>query len=169
MTGRPPFNGNSNAEILRNIVGRPLILPRDIELSESFVDFIEHMLRKNPKKRMSLQAALRHPWVNGKTSTNIPSSVLKMLREFNQQSKLKKAVSKALAQNMYLAAEERMRVQFDKVDRNHDGKLSSNEIALLLMDRGYSMHLAYIEAGEIISKADEDNSGEIEFNEFTRI
>jgi len=167
MTGRPPFDGNSCAEILQNIVAKPLVLPKDIELSESSVDFINHMLIKNPEERMCLQAALDHPWVNGKTAKNIPNSIIKTLRDFNQQCKLKKAISKALAQNMYQDAQERMRKQFDKLDKNRDGKLSSNEIALLLMDRENGMHRAYKETGMIISAADEDNSGEIEFTEFT--
>jgi len=167
MTGRPPFDGNSCAEILQNILVKPLVLPKDIDLSESFVDFINHILRKNPEERISLQAAIDHPWVNGKTGTNIPKSIIKTLRDFNQECKLKKAISKALAKNMYQEAEESMRMQFKKVDKNNDGKLSSNEISLLLTDREYNMHSAYKEAGKIISTADEDNSGEIEFTEFT--
>jgi len=169
MTGRPPFNGRSIPAILQSIVNHPLSLPADMELPETFKHFIKLILRKIPEKRMSLKAALDHPWLTGDTATNIPISVINALREFNQKSKLKKAITKALAKNMYKETEERIRAQFDKVDKNKDGKLSSNEIAILLMDRGYSMHHAYKEARKIIRNGDEDKSGEIEFNEFTWI
>jgi len=169
MTGRPPFNGRSNPAILRSIVNKPLLLPEDIEWSESCKDFLKRILEKNPKKRMSLKAAMAHPWLNGKITTNIPIGVIKALREFNQQSKLKKAITKALAENMFKETEKHIRAQFDKMDKNKDGKLSSNEIAIILMDRGYKMHHAYKEARKIIMKGDEDKSGEIEFNEFTWI
>jgi len=172
MTGRPPFSGKSNSEILRKIVKTRVKVPRGIVFSEVFSDFIKKILTKSPGKRIRLQDALAHPWLKGKkvaTDKPIPESVIKVLRQFNKQSKLKKAITKVLANKMNAAEEEQIRTQFNRVDLNNDGMLSSDEIAILLMDIGYSKHNAYEEASNIISSADENKNGKIEFKEFSQI
>ena len=44
----------------------PLEFPDDLELSQGFKDFVSKALIKNPYKRITLDEALRHPWVQGK-------------------------------------------------------------------------------------------------------
>jgi len=61
MTGSPPFDGKSNTEIFKRIVQQPLLFPKEVRLSKSLMDFIRLMLKKSPKHRIKVDAALRHP------------------------------------------------------------------------------------------------------------
>jgi len=171
LTGRPPFNGQSNTEIFQNIIKKPLKFPSKVKLSKPFVEFCQLMLKKSPKRRLKLEAALAHKWVQGKSTSNekVADDVIRVLRQFNQQSKLKKAITKTLAANMGMEPEKKIKEHFNRLDKNGDGALDSKELSLLLMDMGFSKNQAHLEAIEIIKTSDADGSGEIEFNEFAQI
>lgn len=95
--------------------------------------------------------------------------VIRVLRQFNQQSKLKKAITKTLASKMGSEPEKKIREQFDRLDKNGDGALDANELSLLLMDMGFTKNQAHLEAEKIIQSTDFDGSGEIEFAESAEI
>jgi len=171
LTGRPPFNGQSNTEIFQNIIKKPLKFPSKVKLSKSFIEFCQLMLKKSPKRRLKLEAALAHRWVEGKNTSNekVPDDVIRVLRQFNKQSKLKKAITKTLAANMGLEPEKKIKEHFDRLDKNGDNALDADELSILLMDMGFSKNQAQLEATQIIKTTDVDGSGEIEFNEFASI
>lgn len=171
LTGRPPFNGQTNTEIFQNIIKKPLKFPHKVKLSKNFIEFCQLMLKKSPKRRLKLEKALEHPWVQGKNTSNakVAEDVIRVLRQFNQQSKLKKAITKTLATNMGTEPQKKIREQFDRLDKNGDGALDANELSLLLIDMGFTKTQAHTEATKIIQTTDVDGSGEIEFEEFAQI
>lgn len=65
LTGRPPFWGRDNREILRRILKGKLTFPRTIKLTKTCREFISRLIRHDPKKRMSASEALKHPWIQG--------------------------------------------------------------------------------------------------------
>merc|ERR1711933_310176 len=129
------------------------------------------MLKKSPKRRMSMEEALKHPWIVGTDvkDTKISDDVLRVLRQFNQQSKLKKAITKTLAQHMGKEPQQKIREHFKRLDKNGDGALDAEELSTLLQDMGYTKAEARKEAKKIIQTSDDDNSGEIEFDEFAQV
>jgi len=171
MTGRPPFNGKSNGEIFSNIIKQPLKFPPKVKLSKSLQNFCIGILKKSPKRRMTLEDALADPWVVGTKSsdTAISKDVLRVLRQFNQQSKLKKAITKVLAMNMGEVPKKQLEEHFNRLDKDKNGKLDIEELSILLMDMGYTEVKAVEEAEAMIKSTDEDKSGFIEFNEFAAI
>lgn len=171
MTGRPPFNGHSNTEIFSAIIKKPLKFPAQVKLSQDFIGFCQNVLKKSPKRRMTLEAALQHKWIQGEDTSQTPISddVLRVLRQFNQQSKLKKAITKTLAQHMGKEPQQKIREHFKRLDKNGDGALDAEELSTLLQDMGYTKAEATKEAKKIIQTSDDDNSGEIEFDEFAQI
>jgi len=168
MTGRPPFSGYSNAEIFRNITKQPLEFPRDVKLPESFTNFCAAMLKKSPKRRMKVGDALKDPWVQGEESANklIAGDLIKVLRQFNNQNKLKKAITKVLATNMGDKSAKTMEEYFHLMDTDNNNKLSADELMLFLMDIGYTEVKAKEQAEAMIVASDGDKSGFIEFSEF---
>jgi len=129
------------------------------------------ILKKSPKRRMTLDAALINPWVQGKESSEdaISKDVIRVLRQFNQQSKLKKAITKVLAEHMGKEPTKKIEEHFNRLDKDGNGHLDAEELTFLLMDMGYTEVKAKEEAKTIISTSDEDNSGCIEFDEFAQI
>jgi len=171
MTGRPPFNGHSNTEIFSSIIKKPLKFPAGVKLSKPFIDFVKRMLKKSPKQRMKLKDALVHKWVSGEGASDkeLSSDVIKVLRQFNQQSKLKKAITRTLAAHMGKEPQAKIKEHFKRLDKDSSGGLDAAELALLLQDMGITKAEAETESKRIIDEVDDDHSGEIEFKEFAQI
>jgi len=72
LTGRPPFWGRDNREILRRILKGKLTFPRTINLTKTCTHFIQCLIKHDPKKRLSAKDALDHPWIKagGKKQTS---------------------------------------------------------------------------------------------------
>ena len=109
MTGRAPFRGRNNIGIFESSILKPLVFPEKdaryhnkLQLSEHFKDFIEKALVKDPAKRISIEDAIRHPWVQGVDASDfkLNQDVIHYLRQFKYQSKLKKEITRVLAKNM---------------------------------------------------------------------
>mmetsp|Transcript_9996 Transcript_9996/g.16071 ORF Transcript_9996/g.16071 Transcript_9996/m.16071 type:complete len:206 (-) Transcript_9996:394-1011(-) len=65
LCGRPPFNGKSDVEI-RNATRRGRLRFRSVywtDKSDDAKDFIECLLRKDPRRRYTAREALAHPWI----------------------------------------------------------------------------------------------------------
>ena len=60
VCGYPPFNGHTDAEVFYKIKLCDYIFPAVSELAQ---DFISRLLRTNPDLRLTIQEALRHPWL----------------------------------------------------------------------------------------------------------
>lgn len=171
MTGRPPFNGRSNNEIFSAIIKKKVKFPPNIKLTKSFTGFVKKMLKKSPKQRMQMKDAIKHPWVTGKESTDekISEDVIKVLRQFNQQSKLKKAITKTLAAHMGKEPEDKIRAHFSRLDADNNGELDKWELSTLLQDMGVTKAEAILEAERIIKTSDGDGNGTIGFAEFAQV
>ena len=65
MAGYPPFNGGSNEEIHAAVLrGKYRFSATDwSETSREVRDFVRRLLQKDPKRRMTADEALRHPWM----------------------------------------------------------------------------------------------------------
>lgn len=66
LTGRPPFNGTSNAEIAAKILHLKYdkILLYNSDISEDAVNLIEQLLEPDPEKRIQAHDAIQHEWFN---------------------------------------------------------------------------------------------------------
>jgi len=171
LTGRPPFKGKTNKEIFSHIIRDPLTFPDDVQLSDAFKDFVSKTLIKNPLKRISIEDALRDPWVTGKAAGEyqLNKDVIRYLRQFNYQSKLKKAIIKCLAGNMSEEPEKEVRKHFQRLDKDGDGFLDIEELTLLLLDMGYAPGSARDEAIKMLDSADLNHDNKVDFNEFKAV
>jgi len=171
LTGRPPFKGRSNKDIFTRIIKDTLRFPADVELSEGFKDFVTKALVKNPDKRLTITDALNHPWVQGKSANEIQlnKDVIRYLRQFNTQSKLKKAITKCLAKNMSQEPEKEVHRHFTRLDKDGNGYLEEDELELLLLDMGFARVAAKKEAQDMLRAADEDGDAKVDFEEFKQV
>ncbi|XP_020259863.1 serine/threonine-protein kinase GRIK1-like [Asparagus officinalis] len=61
ILGKCPFIGESLQDTYDKIVNRPLCIPE--ELDPELKDLLERLLSKDPRHRLTLDAAAEHPWV----------------------------------------------------------------------------------------------------------
>jgi serine/threonine protein kinase len=71
LTRKLPFSGHSRVQLFLSIVRDPVSFPTDVELSDSFKDFVDLLLTKNALRRPTVDEALNHPWITGDTSGDL--------------------------------------------------------------------------------------------------
>jgi len=168
LTGSPPFYGDTNKKICKAICNNDVTWPKKAKgLSDAVKEFVYKTLRKRWKKRMTLDDAMQSSWILGEgQNTKITRDALRSLRQFNYQSKLKKAVAGILSVNMGDGPQMRVKEHFKNLDRDGDNKLDKTEIIALFSKVGYGEDTATMEADRILSEADEDGDGVISLKEF---
>jgi len=112
VTGVFPFVGRSREDLFRKIVkGEYAFLRKDwLPLSYEAKKFCSSLLRVNPRKRMTIEDALRHPWI-------CPPSAPTPTVEIPQQEQQRQQLHVQLQQPM-LEKEHFELVQFDKHHSN---------------------------------------------------
>lgn len=99
LCGWPPFHGENTQQIFKHIMSQPLDLKSDPwpRISDAAKDCVKRMLARDPKKRLTAEQVLKHPWMkeNGVASDApfIPE-VLTRMRQFTKMNKLKKEALK---------------------------------------------------------------------------
>merc|ERR1712083_1202787 len=95
--------------------------------------------------------------------------VIRYLRQFNYQSKLKKAITRCLAKNMSQEPEKEVHRHFTRLDKDGNGFLGAEELEMLLLDMGLAPVSARQEAENMLKAADENNDGQVDFEEFKAV
>ena len=182
LTGRPPFDGNDDDEILKNVeigVYDKSSYPYP-SLSSYAKDLINELLQYDPKKRINAEEALEHQWFKtaefrkkDKVNT-IPQALAKELisnmTKYKSNNMLKCAVIAYLVHHL-TNTEECLEASklFIKIDLNSDGKIEKHELI-----QGFQKYwgITEEEAKEkveiIFSNIDTDFNGFIEYEEFVR-
>ena len=76
LCGFPPFYGDTVPEIFEQIMSGTFDYPEEYwdSVSKEAKDFINNLLKTDPKQRLTAEAALNHPWL--KNAEEAPSSDL---------------------------------------------------------------------------------------------
>ena len=182
LTGRPPFDGNDDDEILENVKkgvydnsGYPFPL-----LSAHSKDLISKLLQYDPKKRYSAEQAIEHPWFKtaefkkkDKVNTIAPELAKELIHnmtKYKSDNILKCAVIAYLVHHITNTEEcfEASKL-FSKIDLNSDGRIEKHELV-----QGFEKYwnISKKEAKEkvdlIFANIDTDFNGFIEYEEFVR-
>jgi calcium-dependent protein kinase len=172
LCGYPPFNGETDNEILAKIKSGKFSFPEEEwkGLSNECKELIQCMLEFDPKKRYSAQQCLAHPWLTERNKkgldNNLTKRALTNMKKFHAERKLQQA-SLTYIVNHLMSKEDKneMHEIFSSFDKNGDGVLSREEIF-----EGYKSILGEVEATKevdrIMKEADLDKSGSIDYNEF---
>ena len=69
LSGRPPFDGQSDDEILENVSKGSYKINGPVwkRVSKEGVELVKRMLTFDPEKRISASEALEHPWIKNQT------------------------------------------------------------------------------------------------------
>lgn len=88
LSGKPPFNGKNDREILKHVKESNYSLKGDVwdRRSEQSKQIIRQLMCKDVTKRLTAKAALEHPWLKNKADNKFDVQVAKgaldSLREF---------------------------------------------------------------------------------------
>ena len=182
LTGRPPFDGNDDDEILENVkkgVYDTYSYPYPL-LSSHSKDLINKLLQYDPKKRISADQAIEHPWFKtaefkkkDKVNTIAPELARELIHnmtKYRSDNILKCAVIAYLVHHITNTEEcfEASKL-FIKIDLNYDGKIEKHELIQgFIKYWGISKDEAEEKVELIFKNIDTDFNGFIEYEEFVR-
>ncbi|XP_072276778.1 calcium/calmodulin-dependent protein kinase type 1 isoform X2 [Pyxicephalus adspersus] len=94
LCGYPPFYDENDAKLFEQILKAEYEFdsPYWDDISDSAKDFIQHLMEKDPSKRITCDQALQHPWIAGDTALdkNIHESVSEQIRKNFAKSRWKR-------------------------------------------------------------------------------
>ena len=182
LTGQPPFNGDSDEQIMRKILDGKYDMekyPWPI-ISPQAKDLIKKLLEFDNDKRLSAEEALKHPWFEckqvksddneGLFKVKNPNKLLNNLMNFTNDNILRSTVFAYLVHNnIQLNIVHEAIKLFNKIDKNGDGQISREELC-----DGFHNYLK-LSGKELTNKVDiifnnidTDHNGYIEYEEFIR-
>lgn len=173
LCGKPPFYGKNDRDILKMVERGEYSLKGQIwsKISHGAKHLISRMLDYNPKNRITAREALMDEWITQNTiqspgSENVPLQSLDGLKSFRAEQKLQHAVLTFIASQLLQNEDSKQMAEaFRNLDRNGDGKISSEE--LLDVYSGFmGLEAATEEVTNIMRQVDVNNSGFIDYTEF---
>ena len=179
LSGRPPFGGDNDKEIMERVaVGKYDIQSSPFnKISKNCIDLIQKLLIMDPKKRISAQDALNHPWFKDHKSKELfnqikDESTLKKLianlKAYKRDSVIQETALAYLVHNFPQMKDVVNACKlFNQIDVNGDGKINKNELLKGLQSKIKSDTLAQ-DVEQIYKNIDMDNNGYIEYEEFVR-
>lgn len=87
LCGYPPFNGETDTEILKNVKKGKYDFPHEEwdSVSKEAKELISLMLKYDPKERISSKDTLNHPWIKSlevKSDKNLAATTIRNMKQF---------------------------------------------------------------------------------------
>lgn len=166
LSGWPPFGGDDDRQIMRNIKRNEV----DFNCPEKgYWDkmpgaqkLLRKMLTKDAKSRPSCAQILADPWMKEKNSAPIAKGVLSNLRQSVKIGKLRQATAQVVALNLPADQIRQIQASFKSLDKDASGHISFEEFKTGLQDRG----MDDAEITKLFAKVDIDATGLISYSEF---
>jgi len=167
LTGRPPFYGRDNQEILQKIIKAKITWPRKCKISRTAKDFVTGLIKKETKDRMSAEDCLKHPWLSGSAAhDDLGSKLLSDLCNYSQATKLKKVLVRMLSNELTASDHLALKQQFETLDTDGNGQITHAELTNFILKQGGTKLEAEQKAAHIISEVDTDGDGQLSQSEW---
>lgn len=145
-----PFRGKHRSQVLHNIkrCRYDFSSPGWYNVSKEAKDFVCSLLVYNPDKRLSVEAALSHPWlkkkqfaeseINEPHNASLMGNVRDNILNYAQTSEMKRIATVVVAHKSSSAEIIDMRKAFERFDDKKDGVISMEEFKLALAEFNYT-------------------------------
>lgn len=170
LGGYLPFSRKSSQPLSYEIQNSSIDFPEKewSSVSVEAMNLINRLLHKDPSQRPSAEEVLSNPWFASYLLSNTRKINLKSienLQYFQCQTKIQQATLEYIVSHLVTNDEIKiLKDTFMALDKNGDGKLSSEEI-IDAVERN-SNSLVEVEVEAILKRCDSDHSGYIDYTEF---
>ncbi|CAD8085675.1 unnamed protein product [Paramecium sonneborni] len=168
LSGETPFPGQNTDEIEKRIISQRFNMKQKIwkTISKEAKNLLKNLLQQNPSKRLSALQALESEWIQRKSDVGLQEISfqemtfrIQHISNFRCESKLVQAtLHLMIQQNLSQEQYKQLRITFQKLDKNGDGKLSMEELKEYCQNG--------MDIMDLFSRIDTDKNGFIEFTEF---
>ncbi|GAB2269920.1 Calcium-dependent protein kinase 10 [Dionaea muscipula] len=172
LCGAPPFWAETEQGVALAILRGVIDFQREPwpQISDSAKNLVRKMLDPNPKKRLTAQQVLEHPWIqNAKKASNVPlGDIVRMrLKQFATMNKFKKKAMRVIAEHLSVDEVEIIRDMFSLMDTDGDGRVTYQELLAGL--RKVGSQLGEPEIKLLMEVADVDGNGYLDYGEFVAV
>lgn len=173
ITGKAPYPGKTNQEILKHVKSSPFKLTKNLVKMFTLraTDLLKQLLQIDPKSRISAENALSHIWISKikEDKRKNKEIIINQLRNFHNQSMLRQAVHVFITSQISSDMEmKHFKKCFEELDLNADGRISFDELK-----QEYTKVMPKEEAetiaSQVIERVDLDMNGEIDYTEFLAV
>nr|ABY59009.1 calcium-dependent protein kinase [Triticum aestivum] len=170
LCGRRPFWDKTEDGIFKEVLKNKPDFRRKpwANITPSAKDFVQKLLVKVPRARLTAAQALSHEWVReGGQASEIPLdiSVLHNMRQFVKYSRFKQFALRALASTLNPEELSDLRDQFNAIDIDKSGTISLEELKQALA-KDVPWRLKGPRVLEIVEAIDSNTDGFVDFEEF---
>ncbi|CAJ2664473.1 unnamed protein product [Trifolium pratense] len=172
LCGVPPFWAETEQGVALAILRGVIDFKREPwpQISDSAKSLVRQMLEPDPKKRLTAEQVLEHPWLqNAKKASNVPLGdiVRTRLKQFSLMNRFKKRALRVIAQHLSLEEVEIIKDMFTLMDTDKDGRITYEELKAGL--RKVGSQLAEPEIKLLMDVADVDGNGVLDYGEFVAV
>ena len=169
LSGTHPFKGTNIDDVFDKLsVGIFKFDSSDWStISSSAIDLISQMLVVDPKKRISINLALQHPWFTlhkNETPTPVPFHIFNSLKKYKAENKLWEEALKIIIRELSNQQINDLKKWFITIDTNNSGSISASELEKAMKLSGYQ--IAEEEIKEIIKNNNYLGEGKINYANF---
>lgn len=142
MTGVQPFQGQNQEEVFAKITKGvyDLKLLEKQRCSTEVKDLIKKLLMSDPRRRLSIETALEHPWItmhqNNNLKTCIDEGIIDSIREFASNNPLQKEILFYLAKISNEKELVRLKQAFLEIDTDNTGTIEFEEVVSVFKKLG---------------------------------
>ncbi|KAI3924605.1 hypothetical protein MKW92_029472 [Papaver armeniacum] len=140
------------------------------KVSDNAKDLVKRMLDPDPKKHLSAQEVLDHPWLqNAHKAPNVSlgETVKSRLKQFSMLNKFKKRALRVVAEHLSVEEVADIIEAFDMMDINNNGKITLLELKAGLHKIGHQ--ISYSDLQILMEVADVDGDGCLDYGEFVAV
>ncbi|KAG1368809.1 calcium-dependent protein kinase 10 [Cocos nucifera] len=172
LCGVPPFWAETEQGVAQAILRGVIDFQREPwpQISDSARSLVGQMLEPDPKRRLTAQQVLEHPWLqNAKKAPNVPLGdiVRARLKQFSVMNRFKKKAMRVIAEHLSIEEVEVIREMFKLMDTDNNGKVTFEELKAGLQKVG--SQLAEPEMKMLMDAADVDGNGVLDYGEFVAV
>lgn len=169
LCGVPPFWSETEQGVAQAILRGVVDFKREPwpRVSEKAKSLVQQMLEPDPRRRLTAQQVLEHPWLqNAKQAPEVPlgDTVRSRLKQFSAMNKLKKKALRVIAELLSGEEVDGIRNMFNMMDTNKSGTISYEQFKAGLHKLG--SQLAENEIQQLMEAADIDKNGRLDYGKF---
>ena len=135
LSGRPPFGGKNNHDILNNVLHSDFNFDHAAwtKISDSAKDLIKKLLVRDVSKRLTSEQAYQHPWIQQQIdkeaqAIDISGEVIKNMNEYADSVNFKRTTLTFIASRIPEDQIKQLKDAFSQFDKNGDGRLTLAEL-----------------------------------------
>ncbi|XP_008786134.1 calcium-dependent protein kinase 20-like [Phoenix dactylifera] len=169
LCGVPPFWAETEQGVAQAIIRSAVDFKREPwpRVSDNAKDLVKRMLVPDPKRRLTAQEVLDHPWLqNAKKAPNVNlgDTVRSRLQQFSVMNKFKKKALRVVAEHLSVEEVADIKEMFQKMDINNNGRVTFEELKYGLHKLGHQVPDSDVQI--LMEAADVDANGTLDYGEF---